>query len=138
MTELRNLEDAIEEINKIEELETEIIIKSTKRKLSAIEKEKLIRINEIEEDLRIETVKRRMKEKPMSFKMKNKEIARRKIIELEIVIKVETIIKTWESKREILREVIEKKRRKIRELNTERKLRKKEMKKLMIEKINQV
>ena len=138
MTELRNLEDAIEEINKIEELETEIIIKSTKRKLSAIEKEKLIRINEIEEDLRIETVKRRMKEKPMSFKMKNKEIARRKIIELEIEIKVETIIKTWESKREKLREVIEKKRRKIRELNTERKLRKKEMKKLMIEKINQV
>ena len=41
MRELKNLEDAIEEINKIEELETEIIIESTKRKLSAIEKKKI-------------------------------------------------------------------------------------------------
>ena len=39
MKELKNLEDAIEEINKIEELETEIITESTKRKLSAIEKQ---------------------------------------------------------------------------------------------------
>ena len=43
-------------MNKIEKLETEIIIKSTKRKLSAIEKEKIIKINELEEYLRIETV----------------------------------------------------------------------------------
>ena len=38
MRQLKNLEDAIEKINKMEELE--IIIKSTKRKLSAIEKKK--------------------------------------------------------------------------------------------------
>ena len=66
--ELKNLEDAIEEINKIEELETEMIIESTKRKLSAIEKEKLIRINELEENLRIKTVKKTMKERAMSLK----------------------------------------------------------------------
>ena len=66
--ELKNLEDAKEEINKIEELETEMIIESTKRKLSAIEKEKIIRINELEENLRIKTVKKRMKERPMSLK----------------------------------------------------------------------
>ena len=58
-----------------------------------------------------------MKETPESFKRKNKEIARRKVIELEI--KLETIIKTGESKIEILREVTEKKSR---ELNTKRKL----------------
>ena len=34
MKELKNLEDAIEEINKIEELEPEIIIEFSKRKLS--------------------------------------------------------------------------------------------------------
>ena len=62
-----------------------------------------------------------MKEKPVSFKMENKEIARRKIIELEIEIKVGTIIKTRKSKIEILREVIEEMSR---ELNTERKLKK--------------
>ena len=44
-----------------------------------------------------------MKEKPVSFKMKNKEIARRKIIELEIEMEAEIIIKTGESKIEILR-----------------------------------
>ena len=71
--ELKNLEDAIEEINKIEELETEMIIESTKRKLSAIEKEKLIRINELEENLRIKTVKKRMKERPMSLKKQQQE-----------------------------------------------------------------
>ena len=38
MKELKNLEDAIEEINKTEELEPEIIIEFSKRKLSAIEK----------------------------------------------------------------------------------------------------
>ena len=54
-----------------------------------------------------------MKEKPVSFKMKNKEIARRKMIELEIEIKVETIIKTGKSKIEILREVLEKKAREL-------------------------
>ena len=121
MKELKNLEDAIEETNKIEELETEIIIESTKRKLSAIEKEKRKRIYELEEDLRIETVKRIMKEKPESFKMKNKEIARRKIIELEIETKAEIIIKTGESKIEILK----KNRKKSKQLNAERKLRKK-------------
>ena len=66
--ELKNVEGAIEEIYKIEELETEMIIESTKRKLSAIEKEKIIRINELEENLRIKTVKKRMKERPMSLK----------------------------------------------------------------------
>ena len=57
-----------------------------------------------------------MKEKPASFKMKNKEIARGKIIESEIEIKAGIIIKARESK--LLRETIEKK---FRELNTERK-----------------
>ena len=57
MRQLKNLEDAIEKINKMEELE--IIIKSTKRKLSAIEKKN--KINELEEDWRAETVKRRKK-----------------------------------------------------------------------------
>ena len=51
MKELKNLEDAMEEINKIEELETVIIIESTKRKISAVEKEKINRINELAEDL---------------------------------------------------------------------------------------
>ena len=131
MIELKDPEDATEKINKIEELETEIIIESTKRKLGAIEIEKIIKINELEEDLRIETVMRRMKEKPVSFKMKNKEVPTKKI-ELEKEIKGEIIIKTEESKLEILREIIEKKPR---ELNTERKL-KKEIKKLIIEEIN--
>ena len=35
---LQRAKDAIEKINKIEELEREIIIESTKRKLNAIEK----------------------------------------------------------------------------------------------------
>ena len=43
MKELKSLVDAIEEINKIKELETEIIIESTKKKLSAIEKENIDR-----------------------------------------------------------------------------------------------
>ena len=65
MRELKKcLEHAIEKLNKIEELETEIIIESTKRKVSAIEKEKINKTNELEEDLIIETV---------SFKIKNKE-----------------------------------------------------------------
>ena len=51
MKELKNLEDAIEEINKIEELEPEIIIEFSKRKLSAIEKEKINEINELETNL---------------------------------------------------------------------------------------
>ena len=45
MIELKNLGDAIEERHKIEELETEIIIESTKRKLVAIEK--VIKRNEL-------------------------------------------------------------------------------------------
>ena len=65
-----------------------------------------------------------MKEKPVSFKMKNKEIARKKT-ESEKGMKVEIIIKTEESKLEILREIIEKKSR---ELNTEKKILKKDMK----------
>ena len=36
MRQLRSLEDAIEEISRIEELKKEMIIESTKRKLSAI------------------------------------------------------------------------------------------------------
>ena len=55
-----------------------MIIESTKRKRNAIEKEKIIKLNEIREDLRIKTVKKRMKKKPASFKMKNKEIERKK------------------------------------------------------------
>ena len=43
MKELKSLVDAIEGINKIKELETEIIIESTKKKLSAIEKENIDR-----------------------------------------------------------------------------------------------
>ena len=105
MRELRNLEHTIEKINIIE-LETETIIESTKKKLSTIEKEKINKINKLEEDLRIKTVKRRMKEKPVSFKIKNKEIARRKIIELETEKKAKIIIKTRELKLEILREII--------------------------------
>ena len=73
-----------------------------------------------------------MKEKPVSFKMKNKEIARKKITELEKEIEAEIIMKTEESKVEMLREVIKKKSR---EMNTERKL-KKNMKKLIIEETN--
>ena len=76
MRELRNLEDAIEEINQLEESETEIVIESRKRKYSVIQKQKIIKINELKEDFGILTVKRRMKEKPESFKMNNKEIAR--------------------------------------------------------------
>ena len=75
----------------------------------------------------------RIKEKPVSFKMKNKEIARKKI-ELEKEIKSEIIIETEESKVEILRDITEKK---LRELNTERKLKKKEMKKVTVEEIYQ-
>ena len=78
MRELRNLEDAIEEINQLEESETEIVIESRKRKYSVMQKQKIIKINELKEDFGILTVKRRMKEKPESFKMKNKEIARSK------------------------------------------------------------
>ena len=72
MRELKNVEDALEETNKIVELETEIIIESTKRKSSATETEQITKINKIEKYLKIETVKRRMKEKPMSFKTKKK------------------------------------------------------------------
>ena len=70
-------------------------------------KKKVIKINELEEDLRVEIVKRRMKEKAVSFKMKNIEVAGKKL-ELEEGIKAETIIKTEGSKLKILREVIEK------------------------------
>ena len=38
-------------------------------------KKKINIIKKLQEELRIETTKRRMKEKPLSFKMKNKEIA---------------------------------------------------------------
>ena len=49
----------------MEELETKIIIKSTKRKLiSAIKKETTNKINELEEDSRIETVNSRVKKTP--------------------------------------------------------------------------
>ena len=121
MRELKNLGDAIEEVNKIEELETEIIIESIKRKLSAIEKEKINKINELEEDLRIETVKRRMKQKLVSFKIKHKGRASKKVTELEKEIKAEIIIKTEESKLKTLREILE---IKLRKLNAERKIKK--------------
>ena len=49
-----------------------------------------------------------MKEKPVSFKMKSKKIARRNIIELEKEIKARMIIKTEEWKLEMLREIMEK------------------------------
>ena len=60
---------------------------------------------------------RGVKEKPLNFKMKNK-----KIIELEGKINAEIVSKREEWKVEILREM---KKRKFRELSTERKLRKK-------------
>ena len=71
--------------------------------------------------------------------MKNKGIARRKIIELEIEIKVETIIKTGKTKIEILRKVIKKvQRTEYREKNNNNNNNNnKEMKKLIIEEINQ-
>ena len=64
--------DVMERKHKIIELPKKLIIESTKRKLNAIEKGKIVKINELEEDLRIETVKRRIKEKSVSFKMKKK------------------------------------------------------------------
>ena len=72
--------------------------------------------------------------KPLSFKVKNKEIARRKIIELEIEIKSEIIVKTGEQKIKTLREVIGKTSR---ELNKKRKLKGKGMKKIIVEEIYQ-
>ena len=78
----------MEEINKIQRV--------YKEKTQCYRKWKINRINELEEDLRIETAKRRPMYKPLSFKVKNKEIARRKIIELEIEIKSEIIVKTGE------------------------------------------
>ena len=112
---LKYLEHAVEETNKVEELETEIIIESSKRKFCAIEKEKMIKINELKENLRIEIVKRRTKEEPLSFKIKNKEIGRKKNRIRKR--KPEIIIKTWESKLDILREIWKKK---FRQLNTDR------------------
>ena len=53
MIEPEYLEDELEEINKIEESETEIMVNLKKRKLNAIAKEKIIKANELEEDLRI-------------------------------------------------------------------------------------
>ena len=104
MRQLRNLENTIEEINQLEESETEIAIKSTKRKYSVIQKQKRIKINELKEDFRILTVKRRMKGKPESFKMKNK----KKVIALEKEIKTEIINNAEKSKLEILREILKK------------------------------
>ena len=54
--------------------------------------------NELEEDLRIKTVMRKIRKKPVSFKMKNKEIARKEKIDLEKEIKAEKINKAEESK----------------------------------------
>ena len=39
----------------------------------------MIKINELEENLRTEIVKKKTKEELLSFKMKNKEIGRKKI-----------------------------------------------------------
>ena len=68
MRELKNLEDTIEKLNKTEALKTKTIVESTKSERNAKEKEKIIKINELEEDLRVEIVKRRMKEKAVSFR----------------------------------------------------------------------
>ena len=54
--------------------------------------------NELEEDLRIKTVMRKIRKKPVSFKMKNKEIARKEKIDLEKEIKAKKINKAEESK----------------------------------------
>ena len=54
--------------------------------------------NELEEDLRIKTIMRKIRKKPVSFKMKNKEIARKEKIDLEKEIKAEKINKAEESK----------------------------------------
>ena len=78
-----------------------VMLKKKKKKVIKI------KINDLEEDLRVEIVKRRMKEKAVSFKMKNIEVAGKKL-ELEEGIKAETMIKTEGSKLKILREVIEK------------------------------
>ena len=64
-----------------------------------------------------------MKKTPSELENKNKEIAR-KIIELKKEIKAEIIFKPKGSKVETLREIIEKSSR---ELNTERKIKMKEM-----------
>ena len=53
MIEPEYLEDAIEEINKIEETETKKKVKFKKRKLNTKKKKKIIKVNELEEDLRI-------------------------------------------------------------------------------------
>ena len=127
MIELKNLEDTTEGISRIERLEIEIISESTKIKLSVIEKEKTNKKNELGENFRIKTAMRRRKEKPASFKTKNKETARKKI-ELEKEIKTEIIIKAEKSKVEILREIIGLQWKKIK---------KKEMERLIIEEINQ-
>ena len=57
---IKNLQ-LIKIIKELKNLEAEIIIESTKRKLSAIEKAKINKIKKLEEDFRIETTKRRMK-----------------------------------------------------------------------------
>ena len=57
MRELKDQENAIEEINRIEGLEIETIKESAKRKLSVVEKERIDKINELEENLRIKIVK---------------------------------------------------------------------------------
>ena len=53
-------------------------------------------MDELEDNLRIETVKGRMKEKPVSIKTRNKEIARKQIIELKKKIEAEIIIEIEE------------------------------------------
>ena len=57
-----------------------------------------------------------MKEKPVSFKINDKQIARKKIIELEVEIKAKIITKTRESKLEVSREIIEKKSRDLKQI----------------------
>ena len=57
-----------------------------------------------------------MKEKPVSFKINNKQIVRKKIIELEVEVKSKIIIKTRESKLEVSREIIEKKSRDLKQI----------------------
>ena len=67
-----------------------------------------------------------MREKPVSFKMKRKEIPRKNITELEKEVKAEIITKQKNQNWKYLKKIVGKKSR---ELNTERKIKKREIKK---------
>ena len=94
---LKKLEDTILELNRIKGVEIKRIRESTKKNQRDRRRKNHYK-NELEEDLRIKTVMRKIRKKPVSFKMKNKEIARKKKIDLEKEIKAEKINKAEESK----------------------------------------